>query len=89
VFALNLIVRKSAKNPIDLIRRKFSIDTGRSHHEWSIGGSYHFETIARRRWKPDIHHSHRMRGRATSEKPAKSAVLDGGPARFSVRLMSL
>jgi hypothetical protein len=28
VFALNLIRRKSAKNPTDLIRRKFSIDGG-------------------------------------------------------------
>jgi hypothetical protein len=31
VFALNLIRRKLAKNPIDLIRRKFSIDAGCGH----------------------------------------------------------
>jgi hypothetical protein len=45
--------------------------------------------MAQLRWKPDIHHPHRMRGRVMGEKPAKSAGFDSRPARFSVRLMSL
>jgi hypothetical protein len=45
VFALNLIRRKFAKNPIDLIRRKFSIDAGRRPGT-PVPRGYDFETIS-------------------------------------------
>jgi hypothetical protein len=50
---------------------------------------YDFETMARLLWKPGIHHSHRMRKRASGEKAVKSAVSGVEAGRLSVRLMSL
>jgi hypothetical protein len=44
VFALNLIRGNFAKNPIDLIRRKFSIDGGIAQLNGHARRIHHFET---------------------------------------------
>jgi hypothetical protein len=56
VFALGLNRRKFAKNPIDLIRCKFSIDGEIPQEKPKPVAVYHFETIPGRFWKPDVHH---------------------------------
>jgi hypothetical protein len=56
VFALKLNRRKLAKNPIDLIRCKFSIDDRIcGKHGW-FRDIHHFETIPDPIWKPGVHH---------------------------------
>jgi hypothetical protein len=74
VFALRLIRRKSAQNPTDLIRCKFSIDAGLSlagATRWRI---HHFETISPPARKPVIHHPDRMSGPVKRKNPGKAAV---------------
>jgi hypothetical protein len=90
VFALRLNRRKLAENPLDLIRRKFSIDAGFCAKSM-VGAArvHHFETIPAPVWKPDVHHLRRMGGLTAPENPANAKVFDSWPARLSVRLISL
>ena len=84
VIAVGLIRRKIAKNPTDLIRRKFSIDADRD----ATGGVFHihqFETIRRGQRKPAIHHLRARDGQTAGE----IAVFCHPAHRLSVRLMSL